>query len=71
MVAADAATGRRLGAALNLFNVTGNDDYEPVLKVRTLSTTQIKLVLIADNPNEPQVTDFELSRPQIRACDGQ
>ncbi|MGB8888930.1 MAG: endo-1,4-beta-xylanase [Candidatus Korobacteraceae bacterium] len=71
MVAADAATGRRLGAALNLFNVTGNDDYEPVLKVRTISTTQIKIVLIADNPNEPQVTEFEVSRPQIRACDGQ
>ena len=71
MVAADAATGRRIGAAINLFNVTGHDNYEPELRVKTGSTTQMKIVLIADNPNEPEVTDFEVSHPRISSCENQ
>ena len=71
MVAADAATGRRIGAAINLFNVTGHDNYEPGLRVKTGSTTQMKIVLIADNPNEPEVTDFEVSLPRISPCESQ
>lgn len=71
IVTEDVATGKRLGATINLFNVTGRDDYEPAMTIRTGSTTQVRVLLIADNPNAAEVTDFEISRPQIALCAAQ
>ncbi len=71
MVALDFASGKRLGATVNIFNVTGHDDYVPELRLRTGSTSQLQIELIADNPEERGITDFEISRPQISRCGGE
>ncbi|MGC2108145.1 MAG: endo-1,4-beta-xylanase, partial [Candidatus Korobacteraceae bacterium] len=68
IVSEDVATAKRLGSTIDLFDVTGRDDYEPAMTIRTGSTTQVRVVLIADNPNAAEITDFEISHPQISPC---
>ncbi len=70
IVAVDSATGKRVGSTVDVFNVTGHEVYQPELKLDTKATSQIQIVLIADNPDAQQITDFEVSHSQISPCGG-
>ena len=68
LIALDGTSGQRITPSLGLFTVTGHDEFKPELKVKTGSNTEIQLLLVADNPNTPEVSEFEISNLQISSC---
>ncbi len=68
LIALDGTSGQRITPSLGLFTVTGHDEFKPQLKVKSGSTAEIQLLLVADNPNTPEVAEFEISSPEISSC---
>jgi len=69
-VAVDPATSKNLGSSVFLFAVTGHDEYKPELTVRNASQSQVQILITGANPNGPEVSEFEVSNPQILHCYG-
>lgn len=69
IIVVDKATGKAIGPTVNVFSVDSDDEYQPELKFRTGSATQIQIEIGGGNPNNPQISDFEISNPQIAACE--
>jgi hypothetical protein len=68
LLALDGTTGERITPAVGLFTVTGHDEFKPALKVKTGRSKEIQILLGADNPNAPEITEFEASNPEISPC---
>lgn len=71
LLALDGTSGQRITSSLGIFTVTGHDEYKPELKIKSGSSTEIQLLFVADNPTDQQVSEFEISHPQISPCYGE
>jgi hypothetical protein len=51
-----------------LFAVTGNDPYEPTIRVKTSDDSHLQVVITDANPHGPAVSDFDLLNVAISSC---
>jgi hypothetical protein len=51
-----------------LFAVTGNDPYEPTIRIKTSDDSHLQVVITDANDHGPAVSDFDLLNVAISSC---
>jgi len=51
-----------------LFTVTGNDPYEPTIRIKTSDGSHLQVVITDANPHGPELSDFDLLNVAISSC---
>jgi hypothetical protein len=51
-----------------VFTVTGNDQYQPHIRIKTADDSHLQLVFTDANPHQAEVTDFILTNVAMSPC---